>query len=1170
MNMSFWKKSSFFLLAVCALMLVGANTARAESPYISDVTVETSSNEPGELSIYTFTVTFSDALDASEDGGSLWWNTWGQCRQEENFDSCNPDFSDAAVVSNDLGDLPFTPNDGQEAPSGGWFDLFGANITPGTYTIVMNGIVNGPEEGTYTIGMSASVSGEEPTEDSSTMSTFLLGTPVVQGTLYRAGGTTPVGCGEGENCPWVSLHDEFWTVESGTSSDSNGNFYIFDMNPGTYQLSVWINSPIEGEIAPDPINVTVVAGQTVEQDVTLVAATKTITGTVLDNNGDPVDDAQVSANSQSGGGWASANTDAEGNYTLNLASGVYMLNVQAAWGENGQAQVDWVFPDDRPLTVEFQDNDSEESFTQNFTVTRTTSTVFGVVNKPDGTRYGRDLWIRLSGKEGQGFGGNTNEDSEFTIPALPGTYRVEVSSWGTRYYGPELSVTVGADQNVDIGTITLQEMTAVVIGVVEDQNGTPLEGISVNSWGETGFGEAQTESDGSFTMYVPSGKRELMAEDRENRSYIYTGEPIRYTATDNSTTDVGTITLQASNARLFCTAVDTDGNRLDSLNGWVGLFVTDGPPMSGGELSRGTCGTQGISIVAGTYGVDVWMDDRTQYSMTERVSFTVAENESANVDLVFAANDARLFGRIVDENGDAITGVDMFVFADSHEKGLFYEGFVDPSNGTYEISMLGGNAVTLGVFVPKFAESEDPGAPRFLNGPSGGEPITVPSDSEVEEDIVVKTADASLVGQVLDPDGNAVSHGFIWCSSITPEQFLDEGFDEGEIFSGAETSQDGTFDVPLTSTSSWNCGTGRTNEWLSADMFSFSPASGEAVEHDFQFNQADGTIHGSVTFEDGSTPDRAWVVAFTPDGKFTETEAIDGSYTLPVSGDTTWMIIGETDVEGELYRSSEQEVAVGDTPDETVNLVLVPFADIPPAYSTTFDFTQPLTVTLEDGFSLTLEANAAGTEGNGTLTITPASGMARTNVTQPVWYGYNIIITNTSDGTPVTELASAAQITMPYTDKILAQQGFSESDLTGMTYDPALGSWNGADSVQIDTVNKVILITISHLSSFSVMSNGGTTSTSTGTTADHNLYLTGRTTAGPNVRVVDETGEQIETFMAYSPTLRGTWKAVGGDVDGDGLRDVMTAAGTSHGSHVRAFMGDGTLIDDFFAYDAGF
>ncbi|MBI2426428.1 MAG: VCBS repeat-containing protein, partial [Candidatus Kerfeldbacteria bacterium] len=226
--------------------------------------------------------------------------------------------------------------------------------------------------------------------------------------------------------------------------------------------------------------------------------------------------------------------------------------------------------------------------------------------------------------------------------------------------------------------------------------------------------------------------------------------------------------------------------------------------------------------------------------------------------------------------------------------------------------------------------------------------------------------------------------------------------------------------------------------------------------------------------------------------------------------------------------------------------------------------------TLEDGFSLTLGANAAGTEGNGTLTITPASGMARTNMTKPLWYGYDISITNTSDGTPITELASAAQITMPYTDEILEQQGFSESDLTGMTYDDAFGSWSSADYVQIDTVNKVILITVSHFSSFSVMSNGGTTSTSTGTTADNNLYLTGRTSAGPNVRVVDETGEQIETFMAYSPTLRGTWKAVGGDVDGDGLRDVMTAAGTSHGSHVRAFMGDGTLIDDFFAYDAGF
>jgi hypothetical protein len=77
---------------------------------------------------------------------------------------------------------------------------------------------------------------------------------------------------------------------------------------------------------------------------------------------------------------------------------------------------------------------------------------------------------------------------------------------------------------------------------------------------------------------------------------------------------------------------------------------------------------------------------------------------------------------------------------------------------------------------------------------------------------------------------------------------------------------------------------------------------------------------------------------------------------------------------------------------------------------------------------------------------------------------------------------------------------------------------------------------------------------------------------GPHVRVFQSArAGDMASFMAYSPDFRGGVRVAIGDVDGDGVKDIITAPGPGMPPLVRVFSGrDLSLIREFLAFDAGF
>jgi hypothetical protein len=76
---------------------------------------------------------------------------------------------------------------------------------------------------------------------------------------------------------------------------------------------------------------------------------------------------------------------------------------------------------------------------------------------------------------------------------------------------------------------------------------------------------------------------------------------------------------------------------------------------------------------------------------------------------------------------------------------------------------------------------------------------------------------------------------------------------------------------------------------------------------------------------------------------------------------------------------------------------------------------------------------------------------------------------------------------------------------------------------------------------------------------------------GPHVKVFDgHSGQELASFMAYASTFTGGVRVAVGDVTGDGVAEIITAAGPNGGPHVKVFTLGGQVLASFMAYDATF
>ncbi|NIA18360.1 MAG: S8 family serine peptidase [Actinobacteria bacterium] len=75
---------------------------------------------------------------------------------------------------------------------------------------------------------------------------------------------------------------------------------------------------------------------------------------------------------------------------------------------------------------------------------------------------------------------------------------------------------------------------------------------------------------------------------------------------------------------------------------------------------------------------------------------------------------------------------------------------------------------------------------------------------------------------------------------------------------------------------------------------------------------------------------------------------------------------------------------------------------------------------------------------------------------------------------------------------------------------------------------------------------------------------------GPHIRIFDNYANVRMQFFAYNKNFRGGVSVAAGDIDNDGLAEIITGAGPGGAPHVRVFEPNSRLLGSFYAYDDQF
>lgn len=792
----------------------------------------------------------------------------------------------------------------------------------------------------------------------------------------------------------------------------------------------------------------------------MTQATKTITGTISYSNNDVgVSSASINAFRMNGSGFFQTSTDSEGNYTLLVGGG--------DWGVMPQSQGngDWAYGNG-PTNLKFVNDNSVESKTVNFEVDRASSTIRCRILKPDGTPVGENDGYGVGAFSMQGSGGNGQSQGlgvyDIRVPA--GSYNINImapfnSAYGTPTMDP---VTVKEDEIKNIGDITLVEKDATITGSLKVAD-VGISGISINANKRNGNGWASTTTDasGNFTMPVVAGEWMIMPMLGADSNYAMIDPPQDVAVASGASVNVN-LTLQSASATINGSLVDGDGNPA-SVYGYAfaeqeggGMF---GPGGMGGSIERGNFS---FKVPAGSYTIDAGLAPGSPYTQGDGVNVTITDGETENVTLVVKTNDSVIFGAILDENGQPIADVNLFVFANSGINGrnAFQQGTVN-NNGTYTINVSSGDWI-LGYFI-------DPSSGYMSSPPNPDDKFTIASGQTVTKNITLRAANSTITGTVYKTDGITPETGaFV---SVDQRGGGAESAEGKGFFSGAQTNQSGVYTVKISS-GSYKVRVNIPPEtgYIAPPEETIVVAANETSIKNFTLRESDATITGKVTL--GGVETMAFVYAWADDGGFAQgMSGFNGTYSIDVSSGTTWHIGAGYETGTNAYRSTETAVIPTDGSSSTVNLALVQSDyDLPQSLTVQFDSTKPKVIELTDGTELNIPANALASSGNVTLSINPKTSLPSKKGDRPIWYGYEFLATDANSQT-ITSFNSDITISFPYTDEQLLKLGVTADQLVPSYWDSTTGTWKQVDNVTIDTTNHMVVITTDHFTDYALTAN---------------------------------------------------------------------------------------------------
>ncbi len=981
-----------------------------------------------------------------------------------------------------------------------------------------------------------------------------------------------------------------------TQSDNNGIFRIGGLAVGTtYTVGFMMpwDSGYGGINVPDSFQVvvdadgkvkTVAVGGTCPDfavncdlgDIDYTVATKTITGTLKDSDGNPITSGRIRAFKEMGMGQAQDEVDSNGNYSLTVGGGTWGLQPEPNW--NPSSPPDWsycgmskffVFAGDTTVETKTSANSSGQT---DFTVKRTTVTVTGDVVYPNGNPLTGQGGVEVRSKEGCGTFAQLDMNGHFSTKVAPGTYNVMVQVWDQTYSAPSVQTITVSTSNYNVGTLTLTEKKDTITGRVWNDidgdntydSGEGISGQQINAskmskkfdeFGGPGsgpmmgpgggdFSGTTSGNNGVYSLKVTPGTWmiNLMSDpgmmggySESSTNYIYNGSPLEVNVTSSAnggTFPDNNFKLTVADATIKGKLVDSNGTAIAGVWGFAFADTGSGGPMMGAGMGAPIQnGIFTIKVPAGTYNVGVeFPPESSGYTPASSTETTITAGETKSIDITVKPNNRRIKVNFKDTNGNPITTLSQAnIFADNSSGGHMFKMLYgsDLVSGSTTLSVSEGTW-NIGYFI-------DPTTNNYMSEPmSKDNGITVTSvhtaDNPAVLNITLRSADSTISGTVTGPTGTALAG--VWISTDNRKA---SGFSSGGpmFMTGSATDSNGSYSISLPA------GTYKVQAFLPPSMGYINPDGVEVTISpsspgvaNLQFSQSDATITGSVYLNE--VKKGAFISAYSDKGGYSETNANSGDYSLNVTKDDTWYVRAMYETGSDFYQSTINKVIMAGASTKSQNLTLTKASfTLPDSVSTTFDYQNAKKISLSNGFNLSIPAGAIpptsnATGDNITITISPTSQLSTQNKAIPIGIGYEITATDDSGSLITSNFNDNVTITIPYTATYLEEAlGSSDETLLDNGYwDTTTSTWKGITGTTIDTTNKTISFTVNHFTTFSILSNkdpntvGGSSgsnstqaSTNSNSTPSCNSQVPG---SAPTLFRIDRTKTTAKLYFAPS------------------------------------------------------
>jgi protocatechuate 3,4-dioxygenase beta subunit len=592
-----------------------------------------------------------------------------------------------------------------------------------------------------------------------------------------------------------------------TNTTASGYYTFTDLPEGDYTIYVYNVPAGYAKTSPTSRQVEVTTTNRSGIDFEVLAADKTIRGTVREAGGSGIAGVDVYAYAYDSGYPYDAHTttDVSGTYTVAVPPGTFNVNVTLP---NGYAGPSHLRAPDGANGVDFD-------------LYRQSQTITGQVTDHEGTPlanvdiYAENYDCYEWDWGGYGADATTNASGYYTLTVLPGTY--EIQAYKTGYPTPPYQDAQGGDSGVDFAMPEGFYIRGQVWTTAPGGGTLVLPGAFVSAYNTaecaSGRHNQSTSADanGYYTLTVGAGTYAVSAS-----SWQHTAPPAQSVTVGPNQDSVNFEMSPKTRYAVTGTVRYADGQ--PTTDGYV--YVDEGPEYDSDWFSSGTDVQYQLYLVPGTYDLAVWMYN---WPDPDIITGVVVMTDTGGVD--FTAPAAYTVSGTVREN-DGTPLDDVSVYAD--EQGPPYETDWDwtDADGTYALHVRQGGTYE---FYPSSREASPPSVVYTVTADMTG--------VDFQYGAVV-----TVTGMVSDTFGNPLPNAEIYLNG--------QGTNGAWNWEDTYSFYDGTY-VGFLATGSYS-GRAEKEPCYVDDRQSFALGAGGASDVDFTLARMCSAIAGRVTGPQGA------------------------------------------------------------------------------------------------------------------------------------------------------------------------------------------------------------------------------------------------------------------------------------------------------------------------------